>query len=93
MREAVYQCCHGASSMKELAADLDLAPSTLSAMTLLGEGDHVRSFPSEKLAELCRITGNASPLFTLADMLGYAVIRREDLDALDRHVRALRGER
>lgn len=79
MREAVHVAAHSTGSIKTLAADLDMAPSALSMSTVLADGEHVRPFPVEKLVELCTITQDHSPLFTLADSLGYAVVRRDDL--------------
>lgn len=98
LRESIHHAAHGFSGgMKALAMELDFAPSALSMATVISEGENARPFPAEKLIELCRITGNTSPLHTLAEALGYEVRRRDDLHAiaadLDRHARSLRGER
>jgi len=97
IRSAIYAAAHGHGSLKELAGDLDFSPSNLSACTILGEGEHVRPFPAERLGDLCRLTGDVGPLLTLADELGYVCVRREELHAdaadLDRIGRRLRGER
>jgi len=79
IREALNATATGAQQpMKALAAELDWSPSELSHRTTLG-GDSLKPFPAddEHLVKLMRVTGNASVLFTLADLLGYEVRPKE----------------
>lgn len=98
MREAVGLSVSACPETQgRLAIALDMQPSHLSGSISPSVGDPARYFPADKLVELCEASGNISPLLTLAAHLGYEVVRREELRAvaadLDRHARALRGER
>jgi hypothetical protein len=81
--------------MKAIAAELDWSPSQLSMATTLGD-DNARPFPADDahLVKLCRVTGDHSVLYTLADLLGYEVQPRADttpklLSELQTELRAL----
>lgn len=97
VRDAVHHAAHGVESIKALAADLDMSPSALSMSTVLSDGENARPFPAEKLADLCAITGNYSPLLTLAEQLGFRCIpceqAEESVELLERAARIVRGGR
>jgi hypothetical protein len=89
--------------MKALAADLDMAPSTLSAASTLGDGDHVRFFPADRLVDLMKLTDDFSILSTMANQCGYElrpmadrmvdelVRLREDIPYLNHLIAVLEG--
>lgn len=87
MREAIHFCAaHYHGKQATLAAEIDMSPSFFSACTILGEGDHVRSFPSEKIVKIETATGCLSPLYTHAALLGHKVTPCESyaVEALER---------
>jgi hypothetical protein len=78
VRAAIHHTVSSAPCLKTLAGDLDLSPSMLSAASTLGEGDHIRHFPAERLVELMRLTGDDSILMTMAALLGYDLRPRSE---------------
>lgn len=80
LRESIHAVAtSGRPSMKILAGELDWSPSELSMRTTLG-GDSSRAFPldEEHLIKLMRVTGDYSPLFTLAELCGYEVAPKQE---------------
>ncbi len=59
---SVYGCD---KPLKNIAADLDMAPPTLSRM--LNEADAAISFPLHRLAELIEVTGDLRPIYWLVE--------------------------
>lgn len=99
MREAIHHAAtRSGRSMKEIAAELDWSPTALSLTTTLGE-DNARPFPADDahLIKLQLLTGDYSPLATMADKLGYELVPKRDRTAeiaveLKREVVALGGK-
>lgn len=80
LREAIHATATSAKQpMKVLAAELDWSPSELSHRTTLG-GDAIRPFPAddEHLIKLMRVTGDYSPLATIADLCGFEIAPKKD---------------
>lgn len=79
LREAIHACATGSGKpMKVIAGELDMSPSELSHRTTLG-GDNAKPFPADdRLIKLQRETGDHSPLYTMADALGYELKPKSD---------------
>lgn len=83
MREAIHATATtGPLSMKDLAAELDWAPSELSMRTTLG-GESSRAFPADdgRLVTMMRTQGNFSPLATLAAACGFDLAPKKERQA------------
>lgn len=82
LREAIHKTATGSGMpMKALAAELDWSPSELSHRTTLG-GESTKPFPADDdhLIRMQRVTGDASILFTMCDLLGYEPPRLRERD-------------
>ena len=80
VREAInHTATRSGVPQKQLAADLDWAPSTFSLVTTLGD-ENARPFPADDahLVRLMTITEDYSILATLADKCGFELVPRRD---------------
>lgn len=82
LREAIHKTATGSGiPMKQLAAELDWSPSELSHRTTLG-GESLKPFPADDdhLVKIQAVTGDASILFTMCELLGYEAPRLKERD-------------
>ena len=80
VREAIHAAAYcDPAKLKHLAAELDWSPSELSMRITLAS-ESARPFPTDDLhlIRLMQITGDHSPLVTIADKMGYDVVPKRE---------------